>query len=56
MIGHDIRVRIVSVSNDAVRIGIEAPSSVHVHREEVYRVIQDENRRAARSTSRIEEC
>jgi carbon storage regulator len=55
MIGHDIRVRIVSVSGDVVRIGIEAPSSIDVHREEVYREIQEENRRAARSMSKTEE-
>ena len=36
-IGHDIKVRILSVSGDVVRIGIEAPPSIDVHREEVYR-------------------
>lgn len=52
MIGHDIRVRIVSVSGDVVRIGIEAPASIDVHREEVYLEIQEANEFAVRSTSR----
>ncbi len=46
-IGHDIKVRILSVSGDLVRIGIEAPSSIEVHREEVYREIQEANKGAA---------
>jgi carbon storage regulator len=50
MIGHDIRVTILVVSGDKVRIGIEAPSDVQVHREEIYLEIQQANVQAA-STS-----
>lgn len=42
VIGDDIRVTIVDVKGDKVRIGIEAPRSVTVHREEVYRAIRED--------------
>lgn len=39
-INHDIVIRVVSIQGDKVRIGIEAPREVSVHRGEVYAVIQ----------------
>ena len=48
MIGHDIKVTVLVVAGDKVRIGIEAPSEVEVHRQEVYLEIQQE-RQAARA-------
>jgi len=47
MIGDNIRVIVVDVRGDQVKLGIEAPREVVVHREEVYREIQAENARAA---------
>lgn len=47
IIGDDIRITIVDVRGDQVKVGIDAPRSIPVHREEVYREIQEENRRAA---------
>lgn len=46
-IGTDIRVVVLGVKGGQVRLGIEAPMAVAVHREEVYARIQDENRLAA---------
>ena len=43
--GH-IRVKIMRVDGDVVKIGIEAPASVPVHRQEVYDEIQHNNREA----------
>ena len=43
--GH-IHVKVVRVEGDVVKLGIEAPSSVPVHRKEVYEVIQRSNQQA----------
>ena len=46
-IGDGIVVTILEVDAKSCRIGIQAPPTVAVYREEVYRRIQEENRRAA---------
>jgi len=46
MIGDDIVVTIVDIRGDKVRLGIDAPTTVPVHRQEVYEAIQRENRKA----------
>lgn len=43
LIGGDITVKVLRVSRDAVRLGIEAPHDVPVHREEVYAAIEQAN-------------
>ena len=43
MIGNDIVITILEIHHDHVRIGIDAPRSVDVHREEVYRLVQAAN-------------
>ncbi|MCS5617949.1 MAG: carbon storage regulator CsrA [Planctomycetota bacterium] len=48
MIGDNIVVTIVDIRGDKVRLGINAPAEVPVHRQEVYEAIQRENVRAAR--------
>lgn len=48
-IGPDIRVVVLGLKSGQVRLGIEAPREVAVHREEVYARIQDENRLAAKT-------
>ncbi len=47
MIGDDIRIVVVAVDRDQVKIGIEAPRAVSVHRSEIYEEIQRSNRAAA---------
>ncbi|MEX2137907.1 MAG: carbon storage regulator CsrA [Pirellulales bacterium] len=48
MIGDNIVVTIVDIRGDKVRLGINAPTEIPVHRQEVYEAIQRENLRAAR--------
>lgn len=40
-IGHDIIVRVIYVRGGKVKLGIDAPKSIPVHREEVYRRIME---------------
>ena len=47
MIGDTIVVTIVDIRGDKVRLGINAPSEVPVHRQEVYEAIQRENLNAS---------
>lgn len=47
MIGDQIRIVVVEVRGDQVKIGIDAPRQIMVHREEIYQEIQAENRQAA---------
>ena len=45
IIGDDIKITIVDIRGDKVRLGIEAPTAIPVHRQEVYEAIQRENQR-----------
>jgi carbon storage regulator len=51
MIGDDIVLEVMEVVGNSVRIGIKAPRSVSVYREEIYTAVRDENRAAADSES-----
>jgi carbon storage regulator len=46
VIAGNIRVKVMRVEGDVVKIGVDAPSSVPVHRQEVYDEIQRNNRQA----------
>lgn len=46
MVGDDIEITIVDIRGDKVRVGIDAPQDVAIHRKEVYDAISNENRRA----------
>lgn len=49
MIGDDIVITVVDIRGDKVRLGIDAPTDIPVHRQEVYDAIQRENRKAAQT-------
>lgn len=46
-IGDDIKVKVLEVNGVQVKIGVDAPKHVQVHREEIYYRIQQEKRQAA---------
>jgi len=48
MIGDEIEISIVDIRGDKVRLGINAPTRIAVHRKEVYDAIKRENTDAAR--------
>ena len=47
MIGDDIEITVVDIRGDKVRLGINAPGEIPVHRKEVYDAIRRENLAAA---------
>ena len=46
MVGDDIEIRVVEISGGKVRLGINAPREVNVHRKEVWEAIRRETRAA----------
>ncbi|MBD1381393.1 carbon storage regulator CsrA [Metabacillus arenae] len=46
-IGDEIEVRILSIEGDQIKIGIEAPKNIEIHRKEIYLSILEENNQAA---------
>ncbi len=48
MIGDDIVITIVDIRGDKVRLGIDAPQEIPVHRQEVYEAIKRENKKSSR--------
>ena len=45
-IGDSVKITVLEVRSGQVKLGIEAPPEVKVHREEIYARIQEENRKA----------
>ncbi len=56
-IGNDIRVKIVDIKGKQVRLGIEAPPEVIVHREEIFLRINEHNNNKTGETGKpVEKC
>lgn len=53
IIGDDIELIILEVGKDQVRIGINAPKDITIHRKEIYVQIQEENRIASYTTDQV---
>jgi carbon storage regulator len=45
MIGNDITVTVVGVKGNQIRLGIQAPKDVPVHREEIYERVLEEKKK-----------
>lgn len=46
-IGDNIEITVLSIEGDQIKLGIEAPKTVDIHRKEVYLDIQQQNNEAA---------
>jgi carbon storage regulator len=46
-IGDDIEITVLAISGDQVKLGINAPKNVEIHRKEIYLAIQKENSEAS---------
>jgi len=49
-VGNDIKIRLLEIKGGQIKLGVEAPNNVPVHREEVFLRILEENRKAAQET------
>ena len=47
MLGDDTRIEIMEIVGSSVRVGIEAPKSIPIYREEIWTAVKEENRAAA---------
>jgi carbon storage regulator len=52
MVGEDIEIKVVDVNSRVIKLGIEAPKDIAVHRKEVFDAIKDENLAAPRGAGR----
>jgi carbon storage regulator len=53
MLGDDTVIEVIEVSGSSVRIGIDAPRSIPVYREEIWRSVKEENAAAAQSDASV---
>ncbi|WIL39132.1 carbon storage regulator CsrA [Kurthia sp. YJT4] len=53
MIGEGIEVKVISIDGDQVKLGIEAPRHIKVHRHEIFKAIQEENKAALDVTEQL---
>ena len=47
MLGDDTRIHIMEIVGNSVRVGVEAPRSVPIYREEIWTAVKEENKAAA---------
>jgi carbon storage regulator len=50
MVGDDVVVHVIEIVGSSVRVGIQAPRSVPVYREEIWNTVREENQAAAGAT------
>ncbi|MGE7603963.1 carbon storage regulator CsrA [Peribacillus sp. NPDC097675] len=48
VIGNDIEITVLAIEGEQIKLGINAPKNVDIHRKEVYLSIQEENNKASK--------
>ncbi len=51
VIGDNVEITVIAVTGDQIKLGIDAPRSISIHRKEIFLQIQEENKAAAAATS-----
>jgi carbon storage regulator len=51
VIGDNVEVTIISITGDQIKLGIDAPRSISIHRKEIFLQIQEENKAANASSN-----
>lgn len=52
-IGDDVKITLMEIRGNQVRVGVDAPSDVRIYREEIYLQIAEENQAAIASTQEV---
>lgn len=55
MVGNEIEITIIEVKGEQVRLGINAPKSIPIHRKEIYLQIKEANKEVVDSTVEIDQ-
>ena len=48
VIGNDIEIKVLGIQGDTVKLGIDAPKNISIHRKEVYVQIKESNEQASK--------
>jgi carbon storage regulator len=51
MLGDDVVIHVMEIVGNSVRVGVQAPRSLPVYREEIWEAVREENRAAAAATA-----
>jgi carbon storage regulator len=52
-IGKDIVIKVLSISENQIKIGIDAPKNIQIYRNEVYEKVKEETIKASHSSSMV---
>jgi carbon storage regulator len=52
-IGDNIEIKVVSIQGDQIKLGIDAPKHIDIHRKEVYVSIQEQNTEASKGIQNL---